>query len=690
MHNSSTSSTFPYSDEIGHTHNGPWRRYLNPDQHSRAMPLRMKVFFGVLVVSLMLGLGINFSRSAIYRATARVQITPPGKVITGVPQGASTDSEAKQAVFIEMEVLNSRPLIEKTAAKLRSQGLLKVESGDPVQTLQGMLKLTNVEETPVVKLQAQGHQKDLVAPLLNTLLEVYQTRQTTASDSNSQTQLAAAQEELNVIEAKVAETQRALEELRMRSNIVSGERDENQTLATLKGLSTSLTTAADREATAAGRVRSIEQTIAEGKRAPQAKDNPTVAAIEGRLSQSKEDWRALERQFTPQYLAMDPNAIALKTRIANLEQQLEAERQNAQQMALADAREELASARATSQSLQQRISDNKQEVNTVSRNLGQFQSLQDQLKSLMLVRNTAAEKLLGLQATQTARKPHMEILEPAVMSDSPSQPPYWRDAGLVVLASIVLSFLSVWFVEFFNRQETVPDVRSNVVLPQSWTVVPPALANLQANGEFSGHLSHQIPPIKPALQWPVHSLPRELDANEVQQLLHAATSKNLPLLACLLCGLSPEEVVGLQWRHMDTNRNCLKVPGQASRELPLTAQLRNLVDTSRSANTPHAPSDPLFNQGSGSPLDTTDVQAIVTSSALDANLSDPQSVTPESLRHTYIAFLVRQGLRFSELGSLVGRLSADMLKAMTTLAQAAPVGPRLGVAEVQQLLPDLR
>lgn len=690
MHNPSTSSAKPYSDEIGATHSGPWRQYLPPHKHSRAMQLRMKVFFGVLVASLMLGLGINFSRSAIYQATARVQITPPGKVVTGVPQGVAIDNENKQAVSIEMEVLNSRPLIEKTAAKLRSQGLLKNESGDPAQTLQDMLKLTHVEDTSAVKLQAQGHQKDLVAPLLNTLLDVYETQQAAAGDTSLQTQLAAAQEELNVIEANVAEKQRALEDLRLHTNIVSGERDENQTLAALKGLSTSLTTATNREATAAGRVRSIEQAIAEGKRTPQAKDNPTVAAIEARLSQSKEDWLALERQFTPQYLAMDPNAIAMKARIANLEQQLEAERQKAQQMALADAREELASAQATAQSLQQRMSDNKQEVNTVSRNLGQFQSLQDQLKSLTVVRNTAAEKLLALQATQTARKPHITILESAVMPDGPWQPPYWRDAGLVVLASIVLSFMSVWFVEFFNRQEIVPDVRSTVVLPQPWTMSSPALAHIQANGEVAGHLSHQTPPIQPALQWQVNALPRELDAYEVQQLLHAATPKNLPILACLLCGLIPEEVVGLQWQHLDISRNCLKVPGQASRELPLSVQLRNWVDASGTDSNLHAPSDPLFTQGASSPLDTTDVQAIVTSSAFDADLSDPQSVTPESLRHTYIAFLVRQGLRFSELGALVGRLSPDMLKAMTALAQAVPAGPRVGVAEVQQLLPDLR
>ena len=689
MQNSWTSSPLSDTDEMGTVHTGSWLGYMLPDRQSGAMRLRVKVFFSVLALSLVLGLGINFSRSAIYEATARVQINPPDSLPTGNPQ-AAMHSTAMQAVMIEMEVLNSRPLIEKAADSLRSQGLLTNESGDTVQTLQSMLTLTQVQATPVVELLAQGHQKDLVAPLLNTLLAVYQAQQTTQGTVTTQTQLAAAQSELDVIESKLFDKQRALEELRLRSNIVSGEREENQTLATLKGLSTSLAAAADREATAAGRVRSIEQAIAEGKRAPPARDNPTVAAIEARLSQTREDWRALERQFTPLYLEMDPNAIAMKTRLANLEQQLEVERQKGQQTALADAQEALASARATAQNLQQRMAGGRQEVQTFSRNLGQYQTLQDQLKSLSAVRNAAAEKLLSLQATENGRQMHMTILEPAVLFAEPSQPHYWLDAGWVVVGSIVLSFLSVWFVEFFNRSATVPDARSAVVLPQLWRGSTSGLAHRHASGDATGYLNHPIETLQPVLQRPVNLLPRELDATEVDQLLRAATSKNLPLLACLLCGLTAEEVVSLQWQHLDIDHNSLKVHGPASRELPPSAQLRGMVNATVKDGPPHAPSALVFTRGASSPLDTMDVQVIVTSSAFDANLSEPESITPESLQHTYIAYLVRQGLRFSDLESLVGRVNADMLKAVTTLTQTTPVGQRVGLADIQPLLPALR
>ena len=48
--------------------------------------------------------------------------------------------------------------------------------------------------------------------------------------------------------------------------------------------------------------------------------------------------------------------------------------------------------------------------------------------------------------------------------------------------------------------------------------------------------------------------------------------------------------------------------------------------------------------------------------------SQPADVTPDSLRHTYVAFLIRQGIRFTDLARLVGRIPADLLGAYSALA----------------------
>ena len=179
-------------------------------------------------------------------------------------------------------------------------------------------------------------------------------------------------------------------------------------------------------------------------------------------------------------------------------------------------------------------------------------------------------------------------------------------------------------------------------------------------------------------------LPRELAPDEVTQFLAAASPENLPLVSCLLCGLTPGEVTALQLRHADVGSNQLHVPGDSSRSLPLMASVSQLRGQRKAAG---ATEDSwMFVTAGTHPLNTDDIAAIVTATAHDALLAQPQSLNPASLRHTYIAFVVRQGLRFSELNKLIGRLDTDQLHALSALA---PDVRRVAVDAVQRVLPSL-
>ena len=646
-----------------------------PKQRSEAMRRRMLIFFGVFFLTLLLSLSYTFMRSAIYMANARVQITPSAQLAAG---DATAAQDGKPAFLIEVQILTSRPMLEKVVRRLQEQGHLKNLDADPVLTVKNMLTVTPIEGTQAVQLQAQGTEQALVARLLNTVIDVYRDEQAVAGNAASQSQLVETREALRVIETRVAEKKKALDALKLRANIVSGERDENQILSRLKGLGTSLTSATDREATVAGRVRAIEQAVTQGNRSSLAKDNPTVAALESRLSQAKEEWRALERQFTPEYLGMDANAKVLKTRMTNMEQQLEDERQKSQQMALADAKEELAGVRATTQRLQQQLMGERQDVQTFSRRFSDYQGMQDELKGLEKMHQSAQQKLVAMESSETARRPRILVMEPAATPDSPWRPLYWRDAGISLAACLVLGFLAVWFMEFFNRTEVQPQGPSTVIVPQPWMAIAQPLGPTLGEGTPPQTLLHGNEPR--LLTYPS---PRELRSDEVEKLLGSAAPENLAILACLLCGLSADEVVSLRRQHVDTAKGTLQVPGESSRVLPLPAHVLALS----AHRQPDFPDSPLFLKTPERSLDTEDIDSVVTSSAYDADLEQPQSVTPAVLRHTYVAFLVRQGLRFSELGHLVGRLSAETFN---ILAPLAPDAPRVSIDSVERLLPALR
>lgn len=643
----------------------------------RIMRRRLIVFFSVFLLSAVIGLAYNFMRPAIYVASARLLVTPAPKLPRSDAPAAPA-ANAGGAVLVELQILNSRPLLESAVARLRQQGLFGGVDSDPVLAAQAMLEVTRVEGTGVIQVEAKGGDRALLPRLVNELIEVYREQQAASGESSNATELRAASEEATVIDARFAEKKQALDAFRTRADIVSAERDENQTLSRLKGLGISLSQATDREAIAEGKLLALEQANREGKRAALAKDNPTVAVVEQRLSQSREDWRALERQFTPQYLELDPNARALKSRIANLEQQLESERQKSQQVSLASVKEEVASTQAATRRLRQQLTEDKASVQSFSRRFAEFQALQAELQSLEKMRLEARQRLLALQASTPARKPSTVLIEAAVMPESPWRPLYWRDAGISLAASLVLGFLAVWFVEFFRREAPAAAAQATLFVAQPWPAMagggPTAIAAGAASMSFPGAATRSLLAAPPM---------RELDADETRELLANAAPENLAILVCLLSGVTTEELAALRVAHLNTQDASLTVPGEVSRLIALEGPLREL--TARCASLPGE--TVLFPGPTGRPLTDEAVQAIVTFSAHDAALPGAEDISPQTLRHSYIAYLVRQGLRFSELGKVVGRVSPDQLKALSPLA---PQASRVGLDSVDRVLPAVR
>ena len=86
----------------------------------------------------------------------------------------------------------------------------------------------------------------------------------------------------------------------------------------------------------------------------------------------------------------------------------------------------------------------------------------------------------------------------------------------------------------------------------------------------------------------------------------------------------------------------------------------------------------------GRPATRESIDAQILCAAHDAGLEDPANVNAACLRHTYVAYLVRQGIRFADLTSLVGELPADLLGAYTTFA---PPGPRVARERIETSYP---
>jgi uncharacterized protein involved in exopolysaccharide biosynthesis len=639
------------------------------------------VFLGVFVVTAAVGLAYTFLRPAEYRATARVQITPAGEAgrVDPAPGATAGSTTGPTRPFLtEVEVLAGRPVLGEVVARLGAAGEKLTDFGpDPIEGIRASLEIVPVAGTNVVEIAARGGRPEVLAAVVNNVIEVYRERLAEAYRSTSGESMVQAAEEAQRLEASVLAKRRDVEAFRGRHNIVSLERDENQVLARVKGLGTSLNAANDRIATAEGRLRSLTESAAAGKGVVRARDNPTLASLEQRASQGREELRELERTFTPEYLALDPRVRALRVRLAELEQQIKLQREASQQAALREAEEELAAAREAARRIREQIAADRQEVGQFTLRFNEYKSLQEELTQLEKAYRDAAERRAKLEATERTRTPTVRTLEAATVPREVWRPLYLRDAGLSIAAALLAALLTVWIVELFNRPEPQPPV----------VIAQPVVSGVLVHGgprpvALPGQRHAVLEVADRPLLSPPPALPRELAGGDVEALVRAGDDAARVAMLLLLQGVAPEEIAGLRRSDVDVARRVISVGGEWPRELPVGGALESAL-AGRSA----VADAPLVSLRGGLPATPADLASAVLYAAHDAGIERPSEATPAALRHTYIAFLVRQGIRFADLARVVGRLPPEELSAYGDLA---PAGPRAALDAIQLVLPSLR
>jgi uncharacterized protein involved in exopolysaccharide biosynthesis len=641
---------------------------------------RLIVFLTTLVVALVVSLCYVWLRPPEYRASARIEIIPatttaPAAAGAANASASSAESETSRPFLTEVQILTSRPVLKEVAARLERIGQGASSFGaDPILGMQEHLAAVPVPQTNVVELVATGPDAGALAPLVNTTIDVYRDRLGQAYDASTSESMAQADYEVKRLQDSVEAKRRELEAFRLKYNIVSLERDENQVLAQVKSLSTNLSNANEKVATAEGKLRALNESASAGNSVTRPRDDPTLANLEQRLSQAQEDLRDLERAYTPDYLVREPKAIALRARIAELERQIVAQREASRKAALADAQDELASASGAAARIQGQMASGRAEVGQFTARYNEFKAKQDDLTELEKTFRDATQKRARLEASERSRMPAAKVIEAASAPREPWRPLYWRDTGIAAGGSLLVALLAMWLVELFNRTEPQPAVV--VMRPQSGGVsYEGRLGAVSTQGAPLGTLERT----EPALLASQPKLPRELNRDEVAALLQACDASSRRVVLLVLRGLTAEEATAVRANDVDLVHGVVRVNGDAGREVALGEPLRAELAAP-------AGSEWLLGQG-GRPARRESIDAQILCAAHDAGLEDPASVNADCLRHTYVAFLVRQGIRFADLTAVVGELPADVLGAYTAFA---PSGPRVARERVETSYPGVR
>jgi integrase len=176
--------------------------------------------------------------------------------------------------------------------------------------------------------------------------------------------------------------------------------------------------------------------------------------------------------------------------------------------------------------------------------------------------------------------------------------------------------------------------------------------------------------------------PRELGDGELAALLRNADRPTRAAIVLLLAGASPQELARLRWSDIDLADGKVQTPAPSPRRLAFDrAALPWLQDAAQGGD-----GAALLGASDGdAALEQLGSQLMC--AAHDGGLDRPHEVTAEAIRHTYIAFLVRQGARFADITRWVGPLPTRLLSAYSELV---PTGPRHDEASIERTHPAIR
>jgi len=618
-------------------------------------PNRLTIFLVTFLIVLVISMSYVFSRPAIYQSYATL-LTVPKTAIDQISREADI-----QHVTIQRQVLLGSELLTGTARKLQDADSEYPANLTPA-TIRAMLDVRPVADTNLVEMIAEGTEPALLPVLINAWIDVYLAARAEEVANSTGTTKQAVQEELSGLNDKIEQKRMELAQFRQQYAIISTGREENEALARLKGLNNALNTASEEEVKAKSRLDAIRKAIERGEIVVPQNDSRTLSALEKRAQELREGLEELDRQYTREFMALTPSLKVIPEKLAALEKEILTMRQKGQATVLTDAQQEYAAARQTASVIQQQLKDHRQQAAEFTSRFAEHDALKNDLEALEQLYRDTQDRLAQIETRHTGKYPYVDVIERAFLPLVPIRPDYQRDALIALMASLFLGLAAVWLVRFLTReeQERIAIHLSDVHMHDQENLPRPILDALRAPQDVLA----KAQTIQAITQQPaVAALPDD----QINKLFQAANVKEKQLLLLLLSGLSLNEITELQAGSFNLEQNYLIIHGDSPRKVPLHPVLKRL----------HGAHGYSLTDPAGKNLNVADLQALLDCLQIDAGFS-PISLS-EKLRQTYILYLIRQGVRLSELGSVIGYVPPAELSAYGAYA---PMGEKQPLAAI--------
>lgn len=665
---------------------GPASPYVEPPLTEPVrLQRRAKVFLLVFTLIALPALLFTFLREPVYRSSAALLVEPPVAATRGtaLPPGAvvtlpAGGTNTTQFLATELQRVLSEAVLEPVANDMHASLPTLTSGGSPLAILQTVIDANYTTETSLLDMHVEGPQPDALAPILQRWLASYQAARETSTAVSHDSDSEMLRGQLAEMQAQIDVQKRKVDGFRREHGIVSSERTDNRELARLKGLNDAINRAEEEEVKAAARLDSVRAAIAAGEPVTQGSDRAALERLEERVMQLRDQVLAYDGQFTEKYAQIAPEILTARENLQRAEADLAAKRREGVAEALATADHDLVAARASTAALVEQQGSLKSTLTQFGERFEEFATLQRGLAEIEAQAIPLRERLTRAEVAANELYPKVTLVGAPSTPTRPIRPAYWRDASISVGAAFALALFATWFYEFLNRPPPGPS---------SYAMSPPDLQPRIYSYNTQLFPPPNAPPTMQLAQTATGTLPspassaRELMPSEIADLLALADKPTKLLMGLLLCGASGQEIAQLRWSDLRDDNN-LSANGRVLCLAPACwTWLQDLASQRASDD------GAIFVDAVGNSLSAADLRATLTYLAHDAGISRPEDISLETLRHTYFAYLVRQGLKLGQLPAVGGAFSPVIL---ASYAGFSPPGAGLTLDAIDPVYPVLK
>jgi uncharacterized protein involved in exopolysaccharide biosynthesis len=588
---------------------------------------RWWVFLLVFLPCMLASQTYIFLQPAIYQSMATV-LTMAKTDIDQVSPSADI-----QHVSIQKQILLGAAVLEKTTEHL--QNMLTNNRNWSQDELKSMFMVVPEPNTNLVHLQAEGPDPKLLQRAINAWIDSYLKLRASFIADNTDKVTQELQDQLKRIELQVTDKRHEIDQFRLQHDILSTESSDNQAHSRLQGLNKALNDAMTEEVKTKAKLDSILDAISHNQVVVPEADGNTMAVLVQQAEKLRDHLAGLEAQYTKEYIQLNPKLRKVREQLVEIEIKISEKASLGKDYARQEAENNYAAARQAVQTIKKQMQEHKQLATDYTAQFSAHQALQQELLKLETLQQDTKQRLVDIDVKQREKYPQVDVVDWASLPDKPIRPNYVKESLLALGICLFLGLLTVLIIDYLNRE---PEIAS----------APMSLGGIHLHHQPHAMLDiseqQQRVVYEPLKSLPIAEKPRELSHEEVMILFEAAEPSIKAIISLVMNGLSLAEILSLTSECLNIELLMIFIPGQ--RNLLMTAAVATSFRDLQIFD--HWPNE-----------DT--IKTLLCCAAIDGGLSEPEQITVEALRFTYILFLIRQGIKLVDLTKIVGSLPPSQL-----------------------------